>query len=73
MGARNLKLSEEGVVVDVASLASQLSSIKLLLETGALKTARGICTLQKPNFSNHSDIFQVVIDEITNFLNTNGY
>lgn len=73
LGARNLKLTREAVPVDVASLATQMSSIKLLLETGALKTVRGICSALKPAFPNHSDILDDVIIEISNFLVNNGF
>jgi hypothetical protein len=73
LGARNLKLTREQTPVDVASLAGQLSAIKLLLETGALKTVRGLCVAIKPAFPNHSDILQSAIDDITVFLETNDF
>lgn len=73
MGARNFKLSREGTPVDVAALATQMASIKLLLETGALKTVRNICNALKPAFPAHADILQYAIDEITNFLISNGW
>lgn len=73
VGARNLKYSREGTPVDVAALATQMASIKLLLETGALKTVRGICGALKPAFPLHADILQYAIDQITNFLTSNGW
>lgn len=73
LGARNLKLARENTPADVAALAGQMASIKVLLEGGALKTVRSICNAIKGNFPLHSDILQFVIDEITNFLSENGW
>lgn len=73
IGARNLKLSRESTPVDVAALATQMASIKLLLETGALKTVRGICNALKPAFPLHADILTYAITEITNFLISQGW
>lgn len=73
IGARNLKLSREGTPADVATLASQMASIKVLLEGGALKTVRTICTAIKPMHPNHEDVLDDVIAEITNFLQQNGW
>jgi hypothetical protein len=73
IGARNLKLVREGNPTDVATLASQMASIKILLEGGALKTARGICSAIKPMHPNHSDILDEVISAISNFLTQNGW
>lgn len=73
IGARNLKLAREGIPADVATLAAQMASIKVLLEGGALKTVRGLCAGIKPMHPNHSDILDFVISEITVFLNNNGW
>lgn len=73
IGARNLKLTRESTPADVATLAQQMASIKLLLEGGALKTARTICSMIKPTYPNHSDILQTVIDDITQFINKNNF
>lgn len=73
IGARNLKLSREGTPADIASLASQMASIKLLMEGGALKTARDILIMIKPLYPNHEDILIYVINEINNFLTINGW
>lgn len=73
VGARNLKLTRESVSVDVASLAAQMASIKILLEGGALKTVRGLCLSTKPAFPNHVDILDWIISEINNFLIKNGW
>lgn len=73
IGARNLKLAREGTPTDVAALASAMASIKVLLEGGALKTVRGICGSIKPGFPHHSDILDLVINEITAFLTNNGW
>lgn len=73
MGARNLKLAKDGVAINVMLLSQQLQGIKLLLEGGALKTVRGLCSTLKSAFPHHADILQLVIDDITNFLVRNGY
>lgn len=73
IGARNLKLAREGTPADVATLASQMASIKVLLEGGALKTVRTICGAIKPMHPNHSDVLDEVMAEITNFLQQNGW
>lgn len=73
VGARNLKLYREGTNVDVATLAGQMASIKLLMEGGALKTVRSLCSYLKPSFPNHADILDTIIVEITNFLTSNDW
>lgn len=73
VGARNLKLAREGTPANVASLATQMQTVKLLLEGGALKTTRTVCTALKPSFPEHSDILQFVMDEINNFLAEHGW
>lgn len=73
VGARNLKLTREQVAVDVAALAGQLASVKLLLETGALKTVRGLCAAIQSSFPNHSDILQFAVEDITVFLEENDF
>lgn len=73
IGAINLKLSRSGQGVDVASMASQMASIKLLLEGGALKTVRGICAQLKPAFPVYANVLEHGIVSITNFLHRNGW
>lgn len=73
IGARNLKLAREGTPADVATLGSQMASIKILLEGGALKTVRSICNAIKPMHPNHADVLDDVIAEITTFLQNNGW
>lgn len=73
VGARNLKLARDGVPVNVASLAGQMASVKLLLEGGALKTVRGLVGALKITFPSHADIMDLIISEITNFLINNGW
>lgn len=72
-GARNLKLSREGSPVDVAALSSTLLNAKLLLQGGALKTARTVCSMVKGSFPAHVDIFDNIISEITTYLTNNGW
>lgn len=73
IGARNLKLHEENIPADVALLASQMASIKLLLEGGALKTSKTLCAAISPLFPLHSDILSVIISKIDNFLINNNW
>lgn len=73
IGARNLKFTRESSPVDVVALATQMASVKLLLETGALKTARGLCYQLKALFTDYADILDYAITQITNFLVTNGW
>ena len=73
LGSRNLKLARDGVPVDVSVMASQMSLLKLLLETGALKTARGLTYQMATVHVNHSDILNLIIAEITNFLSNQGW
>lgn len=72
-GARNLKLGREGNPVNVAALASALMNAKLLLQAGALKTARYVCIVSRPSFPLHTDIFDIIVAEINNFLAINGW
>ena len=74
MGARNLKFVDTGYGnVNVAALLSQLYSIKSLMDTGALKTARSAMIAVKPSFVNYQDIIQLAIDKITVFLTENEF
>jgi hypothetical protein len=73
MGARNLQLTRDLGNIDVASIAGQMASIKLLLETGALKTARSICVAILPLFPQHEDILEYGANKITEFLQLNGF
>lgn len=73
VGARNLRLTREQVVVDVAALGLQMNTIQILLNGGALKTARGLCSMIKPMFPHHSDILDLAINKITEFLIQNKW
>lgn len=73
LGSRNLKLARESISVNVSAMASQMALLKLLLETGALKTARGLSYQMKSIHTNHIDILDALISEITGFLNTHGW
>lgn len=73
VGARNLKLTREQVVVDVAALGLQMNMVQILLNGGALKTVRGLCAALKPMFPHHSDILDLAINKITEFLIQNKW
>lgn len=65
IGARNKILNKTGS--QVTTLLNQLVGIKLLLETGALGTARYSCTQLKSIYTEYTDIFDIVISAINNF------
>jgi len=73
LGARNLKLAREGVNSNVAAMVSEMAIMKLLLETGALKTARTLTSQMALKYTYHSDILQETIDDITSFLKENKW
>lgn len=65
IGARNKILNKNGTQVGV--LLNQLLPVKLLLETGALGTARYSCIQLKIIYTEYGDIFDYVINEINVF------
>lgn len=65
IGARNKILNKTGS--QVTTLLNQLVGVKLLLETGALGTARYSCTQLKAVYTEYTDIFNIVIDSINEF------
>ena len=73
IGARNLKLVADGQSVDVAAIASSLQQVKMLLDGGALKTARTVLTMIAPGYPQYQDIMNSCISQISNFLTSNGY
>lgn len=73
MGARNLTLIQDGISINISSIASDNAGIKLLIETGALSTARQVANYYKIKYPHHEDIYTHVIDDITNFLMEKGY
>jgi hypothetical protein len=70
IGARNKILNKNGT--QVATLLTQLLSVKLLLETGALGTARYSSLQLKAVYTEYSDIFDYVVNEINTFESTFG-
>lgn len=73
MGERNLTLIQNGQTVNITAIASDNAGIKLLIETGALSTARAICTQLKLKYPLHADIYDHVVEDITEFLTEKGY
>lgn len=65
IGARNKILNKNGT--QVGTLLNQLLPVKLLLETGALGTARYSCIQLKTIYTEYVDIFDYVINEINVF------
>lgn len=73
MGARNLDLIAKGISVNITSLASDNSSVKLLIETGALGTATSIMGNLKIKYPDHADLYEWALTEINAFLFSRGY
>jgi len=70
IGARNKILNKTGA--QVSALLNQLLGVKLLLETGALGTARYSCVQLKTVYTEYSDIFDYIISEVNAFENSSG-
>jgi hypothetical protein len=73
MGERNLTLAQNGASINMLSIASDNASVKLLIETGALKTARSVCVQLKMKYPSHADIYDHVIEDISEFLVDRGF
>jgi len=70
IGARNKILNKTGT--QVTTLLNILIGVKMLLETGALGTARYNCVQLKTVYTEYADIFDSVIDQINSFEISNG-
>jgi len=70
IGARNKILNKTGT--QVITLLNSLIGVKLMLETGALGTARYTCGQLQAVYSEYSDIFNNVIEQINSFEIDNG-
>lgn len=73
IGTRNLFLASQGSAVNVTALLQALGGIKGLLETGALKTARGIVATIAPAYPAYQDILELALSKMTSFLQDNGW
>lgn len=73
VGAKNLELSINGTTPNVSSILSSLNSIMGLLQTGALKTARGLLVYYKSSFIVYQEVFDFAISEINKFLADRGW
>ena len=73
MGKRNLKMTFEGRVLNVSSLLQTLGSVKALMETGALKTARSVMSQVKPMYPLYTDILDYANDKISKYLTKMKY
>lgn len=73
VGARNLELTFQGSSPNVSSMLTALGGILSLLQTGALKTARSAMLGYKNSFIPYIDIFELGINDITSFLQQNGW
>jgi hypothetical protein len=70
IGARNKILNKTGA--QVTALLNSLIGVKMLLETGALGTARASCAQLISVYTEYADILQHVINEINVFEQSNG-
>lgn len=70
IGARNKILNKTGE--QVITLLNSLLGVKMMLETGALGTARNICSQLKNVYTEYADIFLNVIEQINSFEIDNG-
>jgi hypothetical protein len=70
IGARNKILNKNGT--QVTTLLNQLIGVKMLLETGALGTARYSCSQLKLVYTEYADIFDYVISEVNTFESSYG-
>ena len=73
VGAINLDLTKAGTPPNVAAVLSNLQAIKALLDTGALKTARGLCASVKSQYPDYISVFDYCINLVTQFLIENNY
>lgn len=70
IGARNKILNKNGT--QVAAILNSLMPVKLLLETGALGTARYSCSQLKLVYTEYADVFDYAIAEINAFEQSHG-
>lgn len=70
VGARNKILNKDAQ--QVTNILNSLMPVKLLMETGALGTARLVCQNLLSVYTEYADIFQHVINEINSFENSHG-
>ncbi len=70
IGARNKILNKTGA--QVTAMLMNLINLKMLLDTGALGTARATLVQFKALYPEYADIFQNAIDEINAFEQSNG-
>lgn len=65
IAARNKILKKSSA--QITTLLNQLIGIKMLLETGSLGTTREACAVLKTVYTEYTDIFEYVIDQINIF------
>jgi len=70
IGARNKILNKTGT--QVTTLLNVLLGVRFLLEGGALGTARASCIQLKAVYSEYSDVFDYVVNEINIFEQNNS-
>jgi len=65
IAARNKILKKNST--QITTLLNQLIGVKMLLETGSLGTTRESCVILKTIYTEYTDIFEYVIDQINTF------
>lgn len=70
IGARNKILNKNGT--QISAILTSLMPVKLLLETGALGTARSACLQLKVVYTEYADIFDFAINQVNNFESSSG-
>lgn len=63
IGARNLKLSAEGSVINIASVLQQLNVLKALLDTGCLRTTVTMAAAISPSFPAYANHTFLMLEE----------
>jgi hypothetical protein len=73
IGGRNLYLKSKGVDVNVSTMASDNASLRMMAESGILKTILVFVGSIKSKYPDHSDIYDLACEDITNFLKERGW
>lgn len=73
IGARNLYLASKGVSINLQSLSQDNAALKMMVESGVLKTTLSYVSLIKAKYPDHSDIYDQASEEILNFLTERGF
>jgi hypothetical protein len=73
IGTRNLDLSKAGATINTLAIAQDNAAVKLLIETGAIKTASDLMLSLKIKYPTHADLYEWAYNKIHTFLTERGY